>query len=72
MPPEGNVWVRREELTCRGGPAEEDGVGYEHEQHRCVRGDVVRDGVLEALFTAAPTSDRCLLHHQKSHLSVCY
>lgn len=40
-------------LTCRRGPAEEDGVGHEHEKHRRVRGDVVRDGVLKALLTTA-------------------
>lgn len=43
-----------EELTGRYGPVEEDRIGHEDEQHRRVRGDVVRDGVLKALLAAAP------------------
>lgn len=47
----GGFWS--DMLTCRCGPAEEDGVGHEHEKHRRVRGDVVWDGVLKALLTTA-------------------
>lgn len=43
----------REALTCGHGSAEEDRVGHEDEQHGRVRGDVVGDGVLQALLTAA-------------------
>lgn len=42
--------------TCCGGPVEEDGVGCDDQQHGRVRGDVVRDGVLEALFATATTA----------------
>ena len=53
-------WLRGEELTCRDGPVEEDGVGYEDEHHRCVCGDVVRNGMLEALLTTAQKWDKKL------------
>lgn len=42
--------IQGEELTCRYGATEEDRIGHEDEQHRCVRGDIVWDGMLEALF----------------------
>lgn len=43
-----------EEPTCRCGPIKEDRIGNEDEQHWGVGGDVVRDGMLKALLTAAP------------------
>lgn len=45
---------QREALTCRCGSVKENRVGYKDEQHRCICGDVVRDGVLKALLTTAP------------------
>jgi len=52
---EGN---NNEILTCRYGPIEEHRVGDQDQQHWGVGGDVVWDGVLEALLTAAPEMER--------------
>lgn len=43
-------------MTCCSGPVKEDGVGNKDQQHGRVCGDVVRDGVLEALLTPATTA----------------
>lgn len=43
-------------MTCCSGPVKEDGVGNKDQQHGRVCGDVVRDGVLEALLTTATTA----------------
>lgn len=52
------IWFLNEDKpeTCWCGPVEEDGVGYDDQQHGRVRGDIVRDGVLEALFATATTA----------------
>lgn len=47
-------------MTCCCGPVKEDGVGNKDQQHGRVCGDVVRDGVLEALFTTATTAPELL------------
>lgn len=43
-------------MTCCSGLVKEDGVGNKDQHHGRICGDVVRDGVLEALFTTATTA----------------
>lgn len=50
---------------------EEDRVDHEDEQHWRVRGDVVRDGVLEALLaTAAKGNKREITAQQESYIQT--